>query len=257
MLLDDHQIQTREVKQWQGLHLLHFEMSSCSQKVRMLMGELDIDYVSHPINLMKNEQRSEWYRGINPNAVVPVLVHDGDVHIESNDIIEYLNARYATTEQSFLPTTESEQSGMHELMDLEDKLHSDLRTVTFTYLAPDPGKHAPPSSGSSHFIDRFYDPLTLLNEKLEAHKYLIGNRVTLADISWYITLHRLHLAGYPLDEHPAIWRYFQRISKRPAFQKEASSGSLVLRVGSAIYRNLNRVFNRSLKKDFAAWQQAR
>jgi hypothetical protein len=33
-------------------------LSSCFQKVRILMGELGIDYTSHPINLMRNEQRT-------------------------------------------------------------------------------------------------------------------------------------------------------------------------------------------------------
>lgn len=257
MLLDDNQIKTREVLNWQGLHLLHFDMSSCSQKVRILIGELGIEYVSHPINLMKDEQRTEWYMGINPNAVVPVLVHNGKVHIESNDIIEYLNQNFAQPDQSFLPAGEHEQAEMHALMDLEDKLHADLRTVTFTYLAPDPSNHAPQTNGSYEFLDRFDQGLSELNEKLQTRKYLIGDRVTLADISWYITLHRLELAGYPLQNYPALDEYVSRIGQRPAFKRQIMAGPLLLRLGGTVYRHLNRWFKKSLRKDYARWQQAK
>ena len=256
MLLDDTLITTREVTQWQGLHLLHFDMSSCSQKVRILIGELGINYVSHPINLMKGEQRGDWYLGINARGQVPVLVHDGQVHIESNDIIEYLNQTFARPNQSFLPSSEAEQDEMYELMDLEDQLHADLRTVTFTYLAPDPSDHAPPGDSSFGFFERFHTALLLLDNRLDSQDYLIGERITLADISWYITLHRLNLAGYPLSNYPSLNAYYQHIAKRPAFQQQVSAGPLMLRVGGAVYRYLNRLFKNSLPRDFKRWRHA-
>ena len=42
MQLDDSVIKTREVTTWNGLHLFHFDQSSCSQKVRILLRELGI-----------------------------------------------------------------------------------------------------------------------------------------------------------------------------------------------------------------------
>ena len=77
MQLDDSLITTREVTDWQGLHLFHFDLSSCSQKVRIVFRELGVPFVPHPINLMRDEQRTDWYLGINPRGEVPVLVHDG------------------------------------------------------------------------------------------------------------------------------------------------------------------------------------
>lgn len=53
MLLAESQIKTREVLNWQGLHLLHFSMSSCSQKARILLREKSLDWISHPVNLVK------------------------------------------------------------------------------------------------------------------------------------------------------------------------------------------------------------
>ncbi|MEM8767952.1 MAG: glutathione S-transferase family protein [Pseudomonadota bacterium] len=257
MQLPDSDIKTREVLTWEGLHLLHYDLSSCSQKVRILMGELGINYVSHPINLMRDEQRSDWYRGINPRAVVPVLVHDGAVHIESNDIIEYLDRSFAEEGASFLPVGEAEQAQMHELMRLEDQRHPDLRTVTFTYLAPDPSDHAPTVSGEDFgYLGRFHDAFSQLNERLASQPFLLGQRMTLADISWFITLHRLNLAGYPFSEHRHLHDYLRRISERPAFRKEVAAGPLMLRLGGSVYRHLNRL-RKSLPRDYERWRSNR
>lgn len=39
MQLSDEAVTTQEVKSWQGIHLLHFQGSSCSQKVRIFLAE--------------------------------------------------------------------------------------------------------------------------------------------------------------------------------------------------------------------------
>ena len=257
MQLDQADIKTREVLEWNGVHLLHFDLSSCSQKVRILMGELGIEYVSHPVNLMRDEQRNDWYLGINPRGLVPVLVHDGDVHIESNDIIGYLDRHFAKEGSSLLPTTDAEQQGMHELMDLEDRLHADLRMVTFTYLAPDPSDHAPQlPEGELGYIGRFHEACTLLNNTLQDRPYLLGERMTLADISWYITLYRLNLAGFPFWHYPELHAYFERIAQRPTFRKEVAAGPLLMRLAGSAYRRLNRLFRKSLPRDYERWRMA-
>ena len=253
MQLPEENIKTREVTQWQGLHLLHYDLSSCSQKVRILMRELGIQFTSHPINLMRNENRTPWFTGINPNGLVPVLVHDGVVHIESNDIITYLNEHFG--DGSLLPVDAGEETDMQTLMDLEDHLHPDLRTVTFTYLAPDPSDHAPKVTADDFgFITRFDAAMQQLNQQLKGRAYLLGERMTLADISWFITLYRLTRAGFPMTNYPLVDAYYRRISARPAFQKEVAAGPLPLRVAGALYRRLNQRFRRSLAADYQRWR---
>ena len=55
-----------------------------------------VDWVSHPVNLLKAENYTPWYLGINPRGLVPTLVHNGDVQIESNGIISYLDETFTT-----------------------------------------------------------------------------------------------------------------------------------------------------------------
>ena len=90
----DSDIQTREVLGWKGVHVLHFMGSSCSQKLRIFLNLKGIRWESHIVDLSTNENFKPWFLGINPRGLVPVLVHDGAVHIESNDIIQYLEKRF-------------------------------------------------------------------------------------------------------------------------------------------------------------------
>ena len=132
MLLDKCDIKTKEVLGWKGIHLFHFSGSSCSQKLRIFLNIKDLNWVSHPIDLIKNENFSPWYLGINPRGLVPTLVHDGEVHIESNEIMKYLDT---IDDSSKLYPTYNLDYIMSELY-VEDDLHLDLRTLTFRFIVP-------------------------------------------------------------------------------------------------------------------------
>ena len=74
-----------------SLKLYNFPQSTCSQKVRLTLWEKGIDFVDRPVDSTQREHLSEWYLELNPNGVVPTIVHDGTVIIDSSVIIEYLD----------------------------------------------------------------------------------------------------------------------------------------------------------------------
>jgi glutathione S-transferase len=128
--LIDADIKTREVLAWRGVHVLHYMGSSCSQKLRIFLNLKNIKWESHLVDLFTNENYSEWFLGINPRGLVPVLVHDGTVHIESNDIIAYLEERFR--EPRLIPADTANE--MAALLKHEDDLHLDLRTLSFRFV---------------------------------------------------------------------------------------------------------------------------
>ena len=73
------------------LELYHAPQSTCSQKVRIALAEKNLDWTERRVNLPKNEQLRPEYLKLNPNGVVPTLVHDGKVIIDSSVILEYLD----------------------------------------------------------------------------------------------------------------------------------------------------------------------
>ncbi|MEM9624012.1 MAG: glutathione S-transferase family protein, partial [Pseudomonadota bacterium] len=253
MIVDPQEIETKEVCTWQGLHLLHYPMSSCSQKVRILMGELGVNFQSHEINLMRGENRTDWFLGINNRGLVPVLVDDGVVHIESNDIIVYLDEKFSGA-NSFLPTNPDQRSRLNHWLRLEDERHADLRTVTFTYLAP-PKDDIPIDSEDRSYITRLHTAFSEMDEVLKDSAYLLADQISLADISWFITLHRLVLAGYPMSNHPHLADYYQRLRRRPAFTRQWQAGPPLLRAAGGVYRTLRALTGRSLKADYKQWSR--
>lgn len=71
--------------------LYHGLASTCSKKARLALFEKGLEFESRLLNLQAFEQHSPEYLAINPNGVVPTLVHDGRAIIESTLIIEYID----------------------------------------------------------------------------------------------------------------------------------------------------------------------
>ena len=85
-------ITNRETKM---IELYHAATSTCSQKVRMCLFEKDIPWISRPLNLALDEHLTPAYLAINPNGVVPTLVHDREAGSRFNE--------YANTLTRFFP----------------------------------------------------------------------------------------------------------------------------------------------------------
>jgi glutathione S-transferase len=76
--------------------LYHGLASTCSKKVRMCLYEKGIHFESRLLDLQKFEQHRPEYLALNPNGVVPTLVHNGRSVIESSIIVEYLDDAFPT-----------------------------------------------------------------------------------------------------------------------------------------------------------------
>jgi glutathione S-transferase len=253
--LVDGDIKTREVLGWKGVHVLHFMGSSCSQKLRIFLNLKGIAWQSHPIDLPSHENFQPWYLGVNPRGLVPVLVHDGAVHIESNDIIQYLERTFP--QPRFIPAGHEKE--VAALLKHEDDLHLDLRTLSFRFVFAPPG---PPKSAEAlasyaangtstvqglpdrekqiqiefwqraaqeGFTDvrarasalKFRAEFDALDRTLAKQTYLMGSELSVLDIAWLIYEHRLSLAGYPFARlHPHVHAWAERLRAMPEFAKE-------------------------------------
>ncbi len=79
------------------LVLYHAWISSAARRVRFVLEEKQLPYVGIFVRLLKSEQNSPEYLKLNPNGVVPTLVHKGRAIIESTAINEYLDDVYPAT----------------------------------------------------------------------------------------------------------------------------------------------------------------
>jgi len=74
-----------------AFELYYSPYSTCSQKVRIGLYEKGAEWTGKLVDLASAEQLSPEYLAINPNGVVPALVHDGRPVIESTVILEYID----------------------------------------------------------------------------------------------------------------------------------------------------------------------
>lgn len=271
MIISPDKVTTAEIKDWEGLHLLHFQGSSCSQKVRLMLGELDLDWTSHPINLIKQENTTPWFLGINPRGVVPVLIHNGEVHVESNDIIAYLDQQYAAPGKSyFFAGDDISTKQAQALLDLEDSLHMDLRLLSIVFgplklksekQINDQENNGKADNKRDHEVQwwrekaangiseneieaacsNFKQAFDQLDQCLENQPWLMGERISIVDISWFVNLQRLSKLGYPLASHKHLFQHYQTLSTRTAFIRDAKHQ--MSRVSSVVFSIL-RLHNR-------------
>ena len=59
------------------LELYNFSQSTCSLKVRICLEEKGPAWIDRRLVSKNHEHLSDWYLKLNPNGVVPTLVHDG------------------------------------------------------------------------------------------------------------------------------------------------------------------------------------
>ena len=253
--LADADIQTREVLDWRGVHVLHFPMSSCSQKLRIFLNLKGVAWESREVNLTANENLTPWFLGINPRGLLPVLVHDGAVHIESNDILAYVDGAFPGPK--LIPG--GAEAETLALLEREDALHLDLRALSFRFVFAPPAppkspedlaRYAATGSGTvggrkdpaiaeqiafwqryaaegvtdrtvREAAGKFRAAFDELEGRLDGAPFLMGGEPTALDVAWFIYANRLALAGYPLARlHGRLGAWFDRLKERPEFARE-------------------------------------
>ncbi len=76
----------------QEFELYSYGESLCSQMVRLALYEKQIPFKYHHMKLeLTGEHLRPEFKKINPNHLVPVLVHNGEPHYDSWEIIRYLD----------------------------------------------------------------------------------------------------------------------------------------------------------------------
>ncbi len=254
--LSPNDVLTKEVLSWRGLHLLHYRHSSCSQKCRIVIRLKGAPCTFHHVNLARKQNQTPWFMGVNPRGLVPVLVHDGAVIIESNDIIDHIEETFP--EPSLIPHGQTEIAAA--LMAMEDELHFPLRMITMRYIVPtflmqrsEAALAAYETTGSGQVgekvdsqkqielkfwrdlkdnkgvtnaqicdaIDQLSAAFQALERRLHNATFLLGDDISVTDVAWFIYAHRLATAGYPMaGRHRLVWRWYKTLSANPAFAAE-------------------------------------
>jgi glutathione S-transferase len=236
------------------IELYHAPQSTCSQKVRICLAEKGLDWIDRRVNLGKNENLTPEYLALNPNGVVPTLVHDGEAIIDSSVICEYLDETFPTP--PLAPGDAAGRAKMRAWMRyLEEVPTSAVRVPSFNMAL------LPRFSGQSetdfkkneaairpirkHFYERmgtkgfgegdFRNSLEQIvktcarvDAALAKGPWLLGDFYSIADIVLTPSIDRMADLGFAHlwdKDYPRVTDWLARIRARPAVQKAFFPGS--------------------------------
>lgn len=183
-----------------SLVLYDYLPSGNGYKCRLVMKALGMPYELKEMDIVAGATRTPEYLAVNPNGKIPLLVVPGRGPIaESHAIIAYLAEGSA-----LIPSDPYERALMWQWMCFEQyQLEPGVGTVRFWLTSL---KKTPADFGE-RYEERFHrgaEALTVLERQLTGRRWLVGEKVTLADIALFAYTHVADEAGFRLADYPAI-----------------------------------------------------
>lgn len=239
-----------------SIKLYHHPVSTCSQKVRLALAEKSIKFDQHIIDWTKLEHLSDWYLKINPNGVVPTLVHDGRSVPDSSVICEYIDEvfgerlispndaigraemrawmryfeevptvaiRFPSFNKLFVKSlkqgmSSTEFDGMTNKMPLRKHFYRQMESEGF------------PEHLVAESLEKLRKCLVRVSDRLaDDRSYLLGEQFSIADIVLVPTVVRMKDLGldHVWQNLPRIRGWFDRVQSRPSFEVAYVKGSRV------------------------------
>ncbi|MEE9100279.1 glutathione S-transferase family protein [Pseudomonas nitroreducens] len=188
---------------------LYHSPQTRSSGTLVLLEELGADYDIELINMKAGEQRKPAYLAINPMGKVPAIRHGEALVTEQGAVFLYLADLFP-------------RAGLAPALD--DPLRGPyLRWLVFYGSSFEPAildralKRDPPPPAMSPYGD--YDSvMRTLAEQLENGPFLLGSRMTAADVLWGTALSWTIGFGV-VPRLPVFERYVELITSRPAFAR--------------------------------------
>jgi len=248
------------------LLLYHYGTAVCAAKVRIVLSEKRLPWEGRIVLLGLDggkpgpgmlTQHDPEYLKLNPNGVVPTLVHDGKVIIESTVIMEYLDDAFP--DRPLRPAdaygraqvrlwAKRIDEGLHAsagiLMNAVGYRHRYLAMDKDTYAkylseVRDPEKREVKRQVIEHGADaapvvgalRMFQRMVLgIEERLADRPWLAGDAYSLADAAYTPYLYRLetmHMSELWEAGCPRVGDWFARIKARPSFHEGVIAPAVV------------------------------
>lgn len=227
------------------IELYYFHGATCGLKARLAFAEKGVEYDANVVE--RPYLRTEEYRKLNPNGVVPTIIHDGEVLIESSVIINYLDDAFDGP--SLKPDTPLGVARSWWWMKRADECLAMIGTLTYTVsLRPGILKKSPEEleayiEGTPNpalrqrrrrIIEMGFDspdfPVALsglekmlsdMEDALNKHEWLAADSYGLADIALTPLIERLtELQCHEMweDSRPKLTAWWEKIKARPSYE---------------------------------------
>jgi glutathione S-transferase len=237
--------------------LYNAPQSTCSQRVRFVLNAKNLPFEEHKLDLFSGDQLKPDYLAINPNGVVPSLVHDEQIITDSSVIIEYLDEAFPDV-RPFRPTTLAAIAHLRAALRYIDEIPAPAIRVPSYNLAFLPhfkemseeefnalanskplrkeflltmGRTGFPQKEMDSALDRLGRSVVRMDEWIvqSGGPWIMGNQMTLADIAIMPVIVRMDDINlhHMWKEKPAITNWLNLLRADAAFAQTYYHGSLL------------------------------
>lgn len=204
------------------LVLYGYWRSSAAYRVRIALNLKGLKYENRSIHLVKNggEQHLQSFRELNPNQLVPVLVH-GDLTVnQSLVIIDYLDETYP---ERLLTPSKGARRFLSRAMaqDIVVDIHPVNNLRVLQYLSDKLAiKDVEKSAWYKHWVEVGFEAL----EKrliVSSGEFCIGDEVSIADVCLVPQVYNALRFGVDISQFSSIDRLYNNLNQLPAFAEAA------------------------------------
>ena len=191
--------------------LYNSPVSGNCYKVRLLFAHLGISYDRKDVSVVDRSNRRELLGELNPSLRVPTLVLDDARPLaESNAILWYFGDG-----TRFVPDDAYERAQVLQWMFFEQyEIEPALAVVRF-WIAYSGVPEKLVSERRDELMASGNRALAALDRHLDGREWLVGDRMTIADISLYAYTHVAPEGGFDLVPYPAVCGWHNRLAAEP------------------------------------------
>jgi glutathione S-transferase len=223
--------------------------SPCARRVRAVLLEKGLAWTTRLVDLTRMEQKRPEYLALNPNGVVPTLVHGDRVLYESNVITEYLDdvfpepplyprdpwaraqakmwqAFELAMAKEFRPLMYARVIGPFDRLRPRDAVMADARRSTddpahLDWVRRVYDDEVVPATEAHHLEALLVQRLDRLEQDLAGRDWLVGTRYSIADLSVAPRVQMYPVVQIPLEpaRHPRVCAWLARLAALPSFAR--------------------------------------
>lgn len=175
-------------------------------KIKLLTSILSIEHEWINVDILANETQATEFLRKNPNGKIPLLeLDDGRCISESNAILNYLSEGSSLSSENAYEKAKILQWQFFEQYSHEPYI-AVARFISKYLGLPNERKEEYKSKQVGG-----HKALKVMEEQLLQTDYLVGNRLSIADISLYGYTHVAGEGGFDLSGYPSIKKWLNRI----------------------------------------------
>jgi glutathione S-transferase len=186
------------------------------QKVMWTVGELNLPHERIDAGGAFGLLDTGAFGALNPHRKVPVIDDKGFALWESGAIVRYLARKYG--QGTLLPDNEHDIARADSWMDwAATALYGDIVGTVFMGLVrtPEPERD---SAAIAAGAKRAGEKLSVLDGVLAKHPYIVGGRLSIADIGVGVQMYRYFTLPVERPKLPNVERWYAQLTERPAYR---------------------------------------